>query len=164
MAEGKSWKHIATGDILRANRREGTPLGQQAQQYMDAGELVPDELIVAMVKETLGAMPAERGVVFDGFPRTVPQAEALDLALEQLGRKVDRVEAPATLAASSARCKSSRITTNSSPPRRATVSSSRTVRVSRSATRRSTASPTGWPRLSLIFLKWSRSRNNKANW
>jgi adenylate kinase len=91
LAERKSWKHIATGDILRANRREGTPLGQQAQQYMDACELVPDELIVAMVKETLGAMPAEQGVVFDGFPRTVPQAEALDLALEQLGRKVDRV-------------------------------------------------------------------------
>jgi len=91
LAEGKSWKHIATGDILRANRREGTPLGQEAQQYMDAGELVPDELIVAMVKETLAAMPAEQGVVFDGFPRTVPQAEALDLALDQLARKVDRV-------------------------------------------------------------------------
>ena len=91
LAEGKSWKHMATGDILRANRREGTPLGQEAQQYMDAGELVPDQLIVAMVKETLAAMPAEKGVVFDGFPRTVPQAEALDPALDQLGRKVDRV-------------------------------------------------------------------------
>jgi len=58
---------------------------------MDAGELVPDELIVAMVKETLAAMPADRGVVFDGFPRTVPQAEALDLVLEELDRKVDSV-------------------------------------------------------------------------
>ncbi|MGW8266323.1 MAG: adenylate kinase [Longimicrobiales bacterium] len=91
LAEGKSWKHIATGDILRANRREGTRLGQEAQKYMDAGELVPDELIVAMVKETLAAMPAEEGVVFDGFPRTVPQAEALDLVLEELDRRVDRV-------------------------------------------------------------------------
>lgn len=91
MAEGKSWKHMATGDILRANRREGTALGREAQQYMDAGELVPDALIVAMVKEALAAMPGDGGVVFDGFPRTVPQAEALDLALDQLGRKVERV-------------------------------------------------------------------------
>ena len=91
LAEGKSWKHMATGDILRANRREGTTLGKEAQKYMDAGELVPDQLIVAMVKDTLSSLPAEQGVVFDGFPRTVPQAEALDGALEDLSRKVDRV-------------------------------------------------------------------------
>ncbi len=91
LAEGKSWKHMATGDILRANRREGTDLGQEAQKYMDAGELVPDQLIVAMVKDTLAALPGDQGVVFDGFPRTVPQAESLDLALEELGRTVDRV-------------------------------------------------------------------------
>ena len=91
LAEGKSWKHLSTGDILRANRREGTPLGQEAQKYMDAGELVPDELIVAMVKDTLAAMPSEQGVLFDGFPRTVPQAEALDVALVDLDRAVDRV-------------------------------------------------------------------------
>ena len=91
LAEGKAWKHVATGDILRANRREGTPLGKEAQKYMDAGELVPDELIVAMVKDTLEAMPPSQGVVFDGFPRTVPQAESLDLALQELGRRVDRV-------------------------------------------------------------------------
>jgi len=91
LAEGKAWKHMATGDILRANRREGTPLGQEAQKYMDAGELVPDHLIVAMVKDALAGMPADQGVVFDGFPRTVPQAEALDVALEELGRRVDRV-------------------------------------------------------------------------
>ncbi|MGD2122339.1 MAG: adenylate kinase [Gemmatimonadota bacterium] len=91
LAEGKSWKHLSTGDILRANRREGTALGQEAQKYMDAGELVPDELIVAMVKDTLAALPADQGVLFDGFPRTVPQAEALDGALEDLNRKVDRV-------------------------------------------------------------------------
>ena len=91
LAEGKSWKHMATGDILRANRREGTALGQEAQKFMDAGELVPDQLIVAMVKDTLAALPEDQGVVFDGFPRTVPQAESLDQALEELGRSVDRV-------------------------------------------------------------------------
>jgi len=91
LAEGKAWKHMATGDILRANRREGTALGKEAQKYMDAGELVPDELIVAMVKGALAATPADQGVVFDGFPRTVPQAESLDSALQELGRRVDRV-------------------------------------------------------------------------
>jgi adenylate kinase len=91
LAEGKDWKHMATGDILRANRREGTPLGQEAQKYMDAGELVPDELIVAMVKDTLAGLPEGQGVVFDGFPRTVPQAESLDGALKDLNRQVDRV-------------------------------------------------------------------------
>jgi adenylate kinase len=82
---------MATGDLLRSARREGTPLGKEAQRYMDAGELVPDELIVAMVKETLAGLPTEQGVVFDGFPRTVPQAEALDGALSELSRRVDRV-------------------------------------------------------------------------
>jgi len=91
LAEGKSWKHMATGDILRANRREGTSLGQEAQRYMDAGELVPDDLIVAMVKDTLAGLPEGQGVVFDGFPRTVPQAEALDAVLEELNRALDRV-------------------------------------------------------------------------
>jgi adenylate kinase len=82
---------MATGDILRANRREGTELGQEAQKYMDAGELVPDELIVAMVKDTLASLSEDKGVVFDGFPRTVPQAEALDDVMSDLGRQVDRV-------------------------------------------------------------------------
>ena len=91
LAEGKDWKHMATGDILRAHRREGTELGQEAQKYMDAGDLVPDGLIVAMVKDTLAGLPGSQGVVFDGFPRTVPQAEALDIALEELNRAVDRV-------------------------------------------------------------------------
>jgi len=91
LAEGSSWKHMATGDILRANRREGTPLGQEARKHMDAGELVPDELIVAMVKDALASLPPDQGVIFDGFPRTVPQAQALDGVLADLGRKVDRV-------------------------------------------------------------------------
>lgn len=91
LAEGRSWKHMATGDILRANRRAGTPLGQEAQKYMDAGDLVPDSLIVAMVKDTLAGLPQGQGVVFDGFPRTVPQAEALDGALSELAREVEKV-------------------------------------------------------------------------
>ena len=91
LAEGKSWKHMATGDILRANRREGTALGREAQRYMDAGELVPDQLIVAMVKDALAGLPVGQGVVFDGFPRTVPQAKALDAVLGELNRAVDRV-------------------------------------------------------------------------
>ena len=85
------WAHVSTGDLLRAARREGTELGRRAQGFMDAGELVPDALIIDLVKEHLDGMPADRGVIFDGFPRTVPQAEALDVALEELGRKVNDV-------------------------------------------------------------------------
>lgn len=91
LAEGKGWRHLATGDILRTHRQEATPLGREAQRYMDAGELVPDALVLAMTREALGVLPQDQGVVFDGFPRTVPQAEALDLLLEELGRRVDRV-------------------------------------------------------------------------
>ena len=91
LADGLGWRHVSTGDLLRAHRREGTALGLEAKGYMDRGELVPDELIVAMVKDVLEALPSEQGVVFDGYPRTVPQAEALDRVLAELGRQVDRV-------------------------------------------------------------------------
>jgi len=92
------WVRIATGDLLRAAGREGTELGRKAQEYMDAGDLVPDGLIVALVKEHLSGLGADTGVLFDGFPRTVPQAVALDAMLPELSRKVDGVllfEAPA---------------------------------------------------------------------
>lgn len=91
------WEKLATGDLLRAARREGTELGKKAQVYMNAGELVPDELIVAMVEEKLAGLPAETGVLFDGFPRTVPQAEALAQVLPKVDRELDAVvlfEAP----------------------------------------------------------------------
>lgn len=91
LADALGWRHVSTGDLLRAHRRDGTELGREAKGYMDRGELVPDRLIVAMVKDVLEAMPADQGVVFDGFPRTVPQAEALDAVLDELGRRVDRV-------------------------------------------------------------------------
>jgi adenylate kinase len=77
--------HIATGDIFRANVAEGTDLGRAAQEYMDRGDLVPDELVIAMVMERLGESDGGAGFVLDGFPRTVNQAEALDLRLAGLG-------------------------------------------------------------------------------
>ncbi len=82
---------ISTGDILRQHRRAGTPLGVEAQGYMDNGKLVPDELIIAMVGERLAEDDAGDGYILDGFPRTVPQAVALDGLLKQRGQSIDRV-------------------------------------------------------------------------
>ena len=79
---------ISTGDMLRSNVKEGTELGQQAQRYMDAGDLVPDELIVKMAAERLQEEDAQDGFILDGFPRTVDQAKALDKQLSELGRRV----------------------------------------------------------------------------
>lgn len=81
--------HISTGDIFRANLKEGTPLGMEAKKYMDAGALVPDELVVRIVGDRLNAPDAAVGALLDGFPRTVAQAEALSEYLSQKGRKVD---------------------------------------------------------------------------
>ena len=83
--------YIATGDMLRANVKDGTELGKKAKEYMDAGELVPDDLIVAMAAERLGEEDARDGFILDGFPRTTPQAEALDAKLAELGRAVSTV-------------------------------------------------------------------------
>lgn len=81
--------HISTGDIFRANIKEGTELGKKAKGYMDAGELVPDELVVDLVVDRLTWDDAQKGYVLDGFPRTIPQAEALTKALAQNGEKID---------------------------------------------------------------------------
>jgi adenylate kinase len=83
--------YIATGDMLRANREQGTELGLKAKQYMEAGELVPDELILAMAADRLQQDDAQDGFILDGFPRTVPQAEALDKQLGDLGRRITAV-------------------------------------------------------------------------
>jgi adenylate kinase len=85
IAEAYRIPHISTGDILRANVKAGTPLGTQAKSYMDAGDLVPDEVIIGMVAARLDEDDAENGFLFDGFPRTVPQANALEELL--IGRE-----------------------------------------------------------------------------
>lgn len=83
--------HISTGDILRANVREGTPLGTEAKRYMDAGDLVPDEVIIGMVGGRLGEPDTAAGFLFDGFPRTVPQAKALEALVNELDTPIDVV-------------------------------------------------------------------------
>jgi adenylate kinase len=83
--------HIATGDIFRANVASGTGLGRAAQEYMDRGDLVPDEVVIAMVMERLAEDDCDGGFVLDGFPRTVNQAEALDRRLAGLGAPLHAV-------------------------------------------------------------------------
>jgi adenylate kinase len=83
--------YYATGDILRAAVRDETELGRTAKGYMDAGDLVPDEVIVSVIVEALDSDAARDGFILDGFPRTTPQAEALDAKLEELGRGVTAV-------------------------------------------------------------------------
>lgn len=83
--------HISTGDMLRQNVKDATELGQQAQKYMDGGKLVPDELIVKMMRERLKEKDCEKGFLLDGFPRTVPQAESLDGLLENMNLSLDAV-------------------------------------------------------------------------
>jgi adenylate kinase len=83
--------HIATGDIFRANVASGTELGRVAQEYMDRGDLVPDEVVIAMVMERLAEPDCAAGFVLDGFPRTVNQAEALDRQLVDLGAPLHAV-------------------------------------------------------------------------
>jgi len=82
---------IATGDLLRAALADGTPLGRQAKSYMEAGNLVPDELILGMVAQELDREGCRAGAVFDGFPRTVEQVQGLGRLLEERGEKLERV-------------------------------------------------------------------------
>ncbi len=89
--------HISTGDIFRANIKNGTELGAKAKEYMDKGELVPDELVVDLIMDRFKEADAQKGYVLDGFPRTIPQAEALDKALSANGEDIDyaiNVEVP----------------------------------------------------------------------
>jgi adenylate kinase len=82
---------ISTGDILRAAIKEQTPMGRQAKGYMDQGTLVPDEIVVGIVRERLKAADCKGGFILDGFPRTVPQAEALEATLQTMNRGIDYV-------------------------------------------------------------------------
>lgn len=91
LADHLGLDRVVTGDLLRAARAEGSVLGQQAQQYMDRGELVPDGVVIDMVRDKLSSIPSGLGVVFDGYPRTDAQASALTMMLGDLGRKIDHV-------------------------------------------------------------------------
>ena len=81
--------HISTGDMFRAAISNGTELGLEAKSYMDRGALVPDEVTIGIVRERLSNSDCDKGFLLDGFPRTVPQAEALDSILDELGKKID---------------------------------------------------------------------------
>lgn len=81
--------HISTGDIFRANIKNGTELGMEAKKYMDQGKLVPDELTVKILLDRVAQDDCKNGYVLDGFPRTIPQAEVLDKALNKIGDKID---------------------------------------------------------------------------
>jgi adenylate kinase len=91
LAERCDLPRYATGDILREAVREGTPLGREAQRFMDAGELVPDELVIGLVRDALARPEAEAGFILDGFPRTVVQAVGLQATLDEQERELDAV-------------------------------------------------------------------------
>jgi len=83
--------HISTGDMFRAAIKEGTEMGKKAKEYMDAGQLVPDEVVVGMVKERLSKDDCVKGFLLDGFPRTLAQAEALEKTLQEMQMQIDAV-------------------------------------------------------------------------
>ncbi len=91
LQEERGMVQLSTGDMLRAAVKDGTPVGLQAKAVMEAGELVSDEIVSGIIGEALDKLPAETGVIFDGYPRTAAQAESLDAILSGRGRKLDRV-------------------------------------------------------------------------
>ena len=91
LVSGRGYIQLSTGDMLRAARQSGTELGQKVAAIMDAGSLVSDEIVIALIEEQLDLNPDAPGFIFDGFPRTVPQAKALDEALAGRGKQVDAV-------------------------------------------------------------------------
>ena len=91
LAERLNVPHISTGDLFRANLERRTPLGVEAKRFMDAGDLVPDEVTVGMVRARLAEPDAQKGFILDGFPRTAAQATALDALLGELGAGLDAV-------------------------------------------------------------------------
>ena len=91
IADAFSLPHIATGDIFRENVGEGTELGRRAKEFMDRGDLVPDEIVIDMVADRVARPDATAGFLLDGFPRTVAQAEALDEVLQRDGGQIDLV-------------------------------------------------------------------------
>jgi adenylate kinase len=87
----RAYIQLSTGDMLRAARTSGTELGKKVAGIMDSGALVSDEIVIALIEEQLDRNPKAAGFIFDGFPRTIPQAEALDASLAKRGKKVDSV-------------------------------------------------------------------------
>lgn len=87
----RDYRHLSTGDMLRAARASGSELGQRVAAIMDSGSLVSDDIVIALIEEALAANQDAPGFIFDGFPRTVAQAEALDAMLARHGRQIDRV-------------------------------------------------------------------------
>ncbi|WP_456392918.1 adenylate kinase [Persephonella sp.] len=90
LVEERGFVQISTGDILREAVKQGTELGKKAKEYMDAGKLVPDDIIIGIIKEKLQQLEG-KDIILDGFPRTIPQAEALDKMLPEVGRQLDGV-------------------------------------------------------------------------
>ncbi|MDR1831925.1 MAG: adenylate kinase [Fusobacteriaceae bacterium] len=82
---------VSTGDILRAAVAEGTPMGLEAKRYMGEGKLVPDETMIGVIRERLVKDDCRKGFILDGFPRTLPQAEALDVLMKEMGKTLDKV-------------------------------------------------------------------------
>jgi adenylate kinase len=91
MAQRYHIPQISTGDILRTAVKETTPLGMKAKAFMDQGQLVPDEIVIGIIEERLKAKDCDPGFILDGFPRTIPQAEALQPILFKIGKKIDHV-------------------------------------------------------------------------
>jgi adenylate kinase len=91
LMERHGMRQLSTGDMLRAAVKNGTPVGLKAKAVMDAGELVSDAIVSALIGDELGSMADGQGAIFDGYPRTAPQAEALDLILAEHDRKLDHV-------------------------------------------------------------------------
>lgn len=91
LQERRGWPQLSTGDMLRAAADAGTELGRKTKALMDRGELVSDEIVIAIIAERFDRPDCARGVVFDGFPRTIPQAEALDRMLRERGKQIDLV-------------------------------------------------------------------------
>ncbi|MCW2960429.1 MAG: adenylate kinase [Thermoleophilia bacterium] len=91
LVEEYGLRHLATGDLLRTAVADGTPLGVEAKRFMDAGDLVPDDVIIGLIRELVADLPDDSGILLDGFPRTDAQATALDEMLARLERSVDVV-------------------------------------------------------------------------